>query len=131
MRELRPGLWHWQAPHPEGTPDEHLVQAVSSYALDDGERLLLFDPPGVPEELIELSGDRESAVALTAEQAAGGSPDLAWLLAGEGEGRFYAAGDRQPFGVEAFAARDRSDLILWIERVGAPTDRTALERALA
>ena len=51
MRELRPGLWHWQAPHPEWESTEPWGQNVSSYAIDDGERLLLFDPVGVPSEL--------------------------------------------------------------------------------
>ena len=44
MRELRPGLWHWQTPHPDWTPGERWPREVSSYAIDDGERLLLFDP---------------------------------------------------------------------------------------
>jgi glyoxylase-like metal-dependent hydrolase (beta-lactamase superfamily II) len=39
---------------------------VSSYAFDDGVRLLLFDPLAVPEEILELAGDREPVVALTA-----------------------------------------------------------------
>ncbi|NUT54805.1 MAG: MBL fold metallo-hydrolase [Thermoleophilia bacterium] len=66
MRELRPGLWHWQAPHPwwkEGTP---WARDVSSYALDDGERLVLFDPLAVPGELLELAAEREPVIALTA-----------------------------------------------------------------
>ena len=66
MRELRPGLWHWQAPHPEWTPDQWWPQAVSSYALDDGARLLLFDPLAVPEEILELAAGREPVVVLTA-----------------------------------------------------------------
>jgi glyoxylase-like metal-dependent hydrolase (beta-lactamase superfamily II) len=39
---------------------------VSSYAIDDGERLLLFDPLSVPEELLELAAEREPAIVLTA-----------------------------------------------------------------
>jgi hypothetical protein len=39
---------------------------VSSYAFDDGVRLLLFDPLAVPEEILELAGDREPVVVLTA-----------------------------------------------------------------
>ena len=54
MHELRPGLWHWKAPHPQWEPTEPWDQNVSSYAIDDGERLLLFDPLSVPAE-IELS----------------------------------------------------------------------------
>lgn len=66
MRELRTGLWHWQAPHPGWSPDEPWDQAVSSYATDDGERLLLFDPIAVPQQLEELAASRETAIVLTA-----------------------------------------------------------------
>src|SRR5262249_37741976 len=38
----------------------------SSYALDDGAALLLFDPLGVTEELLALAGERETAIVLTA-----------------------------------------------------------------
>ena len=44
MRELAPGVWHWEARHPEWSPGEEWDELVSSYAIDDGERLLLFDP---------------------------------------------------------------------------------------
>ncbi len=66
MRELRPGLWHWQAPHPEWSESEPWDKNVSSYAIDDGERLLLFDPISPPGELEKLAGERETAVVLTA-----------------------------------------------------------------
>jgi glyoxylase-like metal-dependent hydrolase (beta-lactamase superfamily II) len=66
VRELRPGLWHWQAPHPDWTPEEPWPQEVSSYALDDGVRLLLFDPLSVPDELLEVATSREPVVVLTA-----------------------------------------------------------------
>ena len=65
MRELRPGLWHWDAPHPEWQPSEPWGPAVSSYAIEDGERLLLFDPIAPPSELDELAADREVVVVLT------------------------------------------------------------------
>jgi glyoxylase-like metal-dependent hydrolase (beta-lactamase superfamily II) len=66
MEELRDGLWHWQSPHPEWTEDQWWPQLVSSYAFDDGARLLLFDPLAVPDELLELAADREPVIALTA-----------------------------------------------------------------
>jgi len=66
VRELRPGLWHWQAPHPEWRPSEPWDQNVSSYAIVDDERLLLFDPLGVPGEIESLVGGRETAIVLTA-----------------------------------------------------------------
>ncbi len=153
MRELQAGLWHWQAPHPDWTPSEPWRPEVSSYAIDDGVRLLLFDPLAVPSEILELAADREPVIVLTApwherdarslverlgapvfvpppdtqadlvqkygvtpEQAAGGSPDVAWLLAGDsGEGHLYSAGDRLSIGIEAFPGREHNDLLLWIE----------------
>ena len=43
MRELQPRLWWWEAAHPEWTPDDGATEGwgpeVSSYAIDDGERL--------------------------------------------------------------------------------------------
>ena len=70
-------------------------------------------PPDTQADLMRKFG-------ITAEQAGGGSPDLAWLLAeGGGEAHWYAAGDLLPVGVEAFPGREHNDLVLWIERVGA------------
>ena len=66
MRELRPGLWHWQAPHPDWRPSEPWDKNVSSYAIDDGERLLLFDPLSVPREIEARAAERETAIVLTA-----------------------------------------------------------------
>jgi hypothetical protein len=66
VRELRPGLWHWVAPHPQWRPTEPWSENVSSYAIDDGERLLLFDPLGVPSEIEALAAGREAAIVLTA-----------------------------------------------------------------
>ena len=65
MRELQTGLWHWQAPHPGWESSEPWGQEVSSYAIDDGTRLLLFDPLGVPGEIEELAAEREPVVVLT------------------------------------------------------------------
>ena len=66
MLELRPGLWHWQARHPDWEPSEPWDPNVSSYAIDDGERLLLFDPLAVPSEIEALAAERETAIVLTA-----------------------------------------------------------------
>lgn len=153
VRELGPGLWHWQAPHPEWGPDEWWPQVVSSYAIDDGARLLLFDPLALPSEVEELVSQRETAIVLTApwherdtqtlveryglrvytplpdtaeqlmeqfgltaEQAGEGSPDLRWLLSeNAGKAHPYTAGDRLPFGVEAFPGHKHNDLVLWVE----------------
>ena len=66
MRELRSGLWHWTARHPDWEEGQEWDPDVSSYAVDDGERLLLFDPLGVPGELERLAGRRDTAIVLTA-----------------------------------------------------------------
>jgi glyoxylase-like metal-dependent hydrolase (beta-lactamase superfamily II) len=66
VRELRPGLWHCKAPHPDWEPTEPWSENVSSYAIDDGERLLLFDPLAVPSEIEVRAAGRETAIVLTA-----------------------------------------------------------------
>jgi glyoxylase-like metal-dependent hydrolase (beta-lactamase superfamily II) len=66
VRELRPGLWHWEAPHQAWQSTEPWSENVSSYAVDDGERLLLFDPLALPSELEDLAAGRETAIVLTA-----------------------------------------------------------------
>ena len=70
-------------------------------------------PPDTAEDLVRTFG-------ITREEAGDGSPDLAWLLAGDGgEAHLYAAGDRLPIGIEAFLGREHNDLVLWMERGGA------------
>jgi hypothetical protein len=66
VRELAHGIWHWEAPHPEWRPSEPWDPYVSSYAIDDGERLLLFDPLAPPSKIDALVGQRETAIVLTA-----------------------------------------------------------------
>jgi glyoxylase-like metal-dependent hydrolase (beta-lactamase superfamily II) len=153
VRELWPGVWHWEARHPHWEGSVRRGQLVSSYAIDGGGHLLLFDPIAPPSEIIDRSAGRDTTIVLTcpwherdsrslmerfawplfspppdtredlmrkygvtAEEAAGGSPDLAWLRAGHtGEAHLYAAGDRLPVGVEAFPGWEHNDLVLWIE----------------
>jgi glyoxylase-like metal-dependent hydrolase (beta-lactamase superfamily II) len=152
MREVVTGVWHWEAPHPDwaGPENEALRQrlaampetlnepargVVSSYAVDDDERLLLFDPLAVPREIEQLAAARESVVVLTcpwherdtrslAERLNApvftpipddGTPDVAWLLgADRSDAHLYSAGDRLPVGVEALPGRLPNDLVLWI-----------------
>lgn len=143
MRQLRPGVWHWQSRHPDWSGEEAWPELVSSYAIEVGDELLLFDPLAVPAELLE----RATAVVLTApyherdarrlglpvhtppadtwqdwvakfgadpERVRGlESDDLDWLRAGEGEGEFHGPG-AWPFGIEAFAGREDNDLVLWL-----------------
>jgi hypothetical protein len=58
LRELQPGLWRWEAPHPDWTPTntERWGPEVSSYAID---------PVARPSELEELAADRETVIVLT------------------------------------------------------------------
>jgi len=63
VRELRPGLWHWQAPHPDWDEEQSWwPELVSSYGIELGDDFVLFDPLSVPDELRE----RATAVVLTA-----------------------------------------------------------------
>jgi hypothetical protein len=104
---------------------------VSSCAIDDGARLLLFDPLSVPEELLELAADREpvvltapwherdtqSLVGRLACRCSCRRPTLQTTMCGSrrGEADLYAAGDRLPIGIKAFPGREHNDLVLWIE----------------
>jgi glyoxylase-like metal-dependent hydrolase (beta-lactamase superfamily II) len=131
MRELRKGLWHWEAPHPEWKPSaggpDGWGPDVSCYAIDDGERLLLFDPLALPAELEELAGSRETAVVITNAWHERDARELAERLGaqvfvpppdgpGRLEGQPYAAGDRLPGGIEARPGSEPPfDHMLWLE----------------
>ena len=153
MREVTSGVWHWTAQHPdwggpenealrqrlaagEEQPYEASLGVVSSYAIDDGNRLLLFDPLAVPREIEEIAANREAVIVLTSpwherdtQSLVGrlgaqvftpapdaGDPDLAWLVGGDAsDAHLYAAGDRLPVGVEAFPGRLPNDVVLWVE----------------
>jgi glyoxylase-like metal-dependent hydrolase (beta-lactamase superfamily II) len=65
VREVRPGVWHWTARHPDWTEGEPWDPNVSSYAIE-GDRLLLFDPLEVPTELEERARERGTVIVLTA-----------------------------------------------------------------
>jgi glyoxylase-like metal-dependent hydrolase (beta-lactamase superfamily II) len=136
VRELQPGLWHWEARHPEWKEGEPWPPEVSCYALDDGERLVLFDPLAVPAELEQLAAERAPVIVLMTPwhergtqdlverlrapvfvpQPDKGSPDVAWLLGSDGfEAHVIAAGERLPIGAETFPGRQPNDLVLWLE----------------
>jgi glyoxylase-like metal-dependent hydrolase (beta-lactamase superfamily II) len=128
VQELQTGVWHWQAEHPDWKPGEEWDQVVSSYAIDDGERLLLFDPLAPPSEIDELAAGRETAIVLTCPWHARDARSLAERLGAplyvpppdEGdpnpvEGHVFSAGERLPVGVEAFPGMEPNDLVLWVE----------------
>lgn len=129
VREVAKGVWHWEAPHPDWTPEAGgWGPKVSCYAIDDGERLLVFDPLSPPAELDDLATGRQIAIVLTCtwhlRDAAGLAERLRAPLyvppADEAdpervEGHVFTAGDRLPVGVEAFPGMEPNDLVLWIE----------------
>lgn len=128
MREVQTGVWHWTATHPDWKPEEEWGPEVSSYAIDEGERLLLFDPLAPPSEIDELAAERDTAIVLTCPWHTRDARVLAERLGAplyvpppdEGdpnpvEGRVFSAGDRLPVGVEAFPGMEPNDLVLWIE----------------
>jgi glyoxylase-like metal-dependent hydrolase (beta-lactamase superfamily II) len=124
VRELQTGIWHWQAPHPEWDGPE-----VSSFAIDDGERLLLFDPIATPSLVDELAAGRVPVVVLTSPWHERDARDVVERLGAhvyvpppeEGSddpihGEVFTAGARLPAGVEAYPGREANDLMLWVER---------------
>ena len=136
VREVQAGVWHWKAPHPDWQPGEEWGPEVSSYAIDDGERLLMFDPLAAPSEIVALAAGRETAIVLTCpwhERDARtlverldapvfvpppdeAGEDVSWLGDKDHvEGHLFSAGDRLPLGVEAFPGREPNDLVLWVE----------------
>jgi glyoxylase-like metal-dependent hydrolase (beta-lactamase superfamily II) len=132
VREVQTGLWHWEAPHPEWGPGDSSLewdrQEVSSYAIEEGDRLLLFDPLAVPSEIEELAAERETAIVLTCPWHRRDAVGLAERLGvpiyvpppdppdpNPVEGHVFSAGDRLPVGVEAFPGREPNDLVLWVE----------------
>jgi glyoxylase-like metal-dependent hydrolase (beta-lactamase superfamily II) len=129
VRELQTGVWHWEAPHPDWTPASPggWGPEVSSYAIDDGERLLLVDPLAPPSEIDELAVGRDTAIVLTCawhERDARSLVerlDAAVFVPSPEEGdpikgrQLFSAGDRLPVGVEALPGKEVNDLVLWVE----------------
>jgi glyoxylase-like metal-dependent hydrolase (beta-lactamase superfamily II) len=120
VRELRSGLWHWQAPHPQWEEGEPWDPNVSSYALDDGERLLLFDPIAPPDEILALAAERETAIVLTAPWHERDSRTLAERL---GVPVYTPTPESaqelmDKFGITAEQAGDGSPDVVWLLREG-------------
>lgn len=134
-------MWHWEAPHPDWKPGAAWDELVSSYALDDGGRLLLFDPLAVPSEIERLAGQRETAIVLTCTWHARDAQNLVERLGvplyvpppgSEPDpvpGQVFSSGDRLPVGVEAFEGFEPNDLVLWVEsRRAVVAGDTLIER---
>ena len=89
---------------------------MSSYAVDDGERLLLFDPMTPPGELDALVADRETAVILTCPWHERGTEGLVERL---GLPVYTPLPDTaeylmQTYGITAEQAGDGSPDLVWL-----------------
>lgn len=132
MRELQRGLWWWETVHPEWTEKDAATAdwgpEVSSYAFDDGERLLLIDPTTPPSPVADLAAERETVIVLTCPWHERDTRSLAERFSASVfspppdsgndnplAAQVFAAGDRLPIGVEAFPGMEPNDLVLWIE----------------
>ena len=138
MHELKRGLWHWTAAHPQWTLGQPWPHEVSSYAIDDGSRLLLQDGRyyAAGDDLglgIEVFPGREhNDVALWLERA--GAVIAGDTLVDFGRGLQIADWLREKV-TRAQVADGLCPLLeLPVEVVlpahGPPADRVALERAL-
>jgi glyoxylase-like metal-dependent hydrolase (beta-lactamase superfamily II) len=128
VREVRDGIWHWESQHPEWNERQWWGPLVSSYAIDDGARLVLFDPLEPPATIDALGETRETAIVLTCPWHRRGAEALAQRYgatlyvpppdAGDPnpvDGTVYREGDRLPIGVEALPGMEPNDLLLWVE----------------
>jgi glyoxylase-like metal-dependent hydrolase (beta-lactamase superfamily II) len=132
VREVRKGISHWEARHPEWNERQWWGPLVSSYAIDDGTRLLLFDPLAPPAEVDTIARERETAIVLTCPWHRRDGETLASRYNAplyvpppdEGDpipvdGTVFREGDRLPVGVEALPGMEPNDLVLWVESHGA------------
>ena len=120
MREVVAGVWHWKGAHPDWKPGQDWDQQVSSYAVDIGEGLVLFDPVEVPAELRE----RAVAVVLTCPWHRRDAPQLGLPIhvpppdapdPDPVRGEVFRGGDTLPFGIRAFEGFEPNDLVLYVE----------------
>jgi glyoxylase-like metal-dependent hydrolase (beta-lactamase superfamily II) len=132
MLETRPGVYFWQARHPDWEANEGWEEIVTSYALDDGEQLIVIDPLAAPQDIELLAGKRETSIVLTCPWHARDAANLADRLDAriylpppdEGDpspvdGTVYAAGDDIGLGIEAIRGLEDGDLVLWIAKHSA------------
>jgi glyoxylase-like metal-dependent hydrolase (beta-lactamase superfamily II) len=120
MHEIAAGLWHWEASHPAWEASEPWNEVVSSCAVDEGGRLLLFDPLSVPAEIEALAGERETAIVLTAPWHERDAQSLVERL---GLPVYTPPPDTQrdlmkKFGVTAEQAGDGSPDLRWLREAG-------------
>jgi len=130
VQELESGLWWWEAVHPEWTAEDADTQdwgpEVSSYAIDDGEWLLLIDPTDPPSPVDDLAAERDTVIVLTCPWHERDTRKLverfgAAVFSPPPDGsddplaaEMFSAGDRLAIGVEAHPGLEPNDLVLWI-----------------
>jgi glyoxylase-like metal-dependent hydrolase (beta-lactamase superfamily II) len=132
VREVRTGVWHWEARHPEWNERQWWGPEVSSYAIDDGARLVLLDPLTPPAAIDKLAEEREPAIVLTCPWHRRDAEALAHRYGAPlyvpppdtgdpspVDGTVFREGDRLPVGVEAYPGMEPNDLVLWVESHGA------------
>ncbi len=143
MQALRPGVWHWQSPHPAWNEEQWWPHLVSSYGIEVGDDVLLFDPLSVSDEM----RGRATAVVLTAPWHERDARQLGlpvhtppadtWedWVSKFGDGLDVQLGGRTHVTRDDVVQRLRSLLDLPIELVlpahGEPQDRATLERVLS
>lgn len=129
MQEVARGVWHWTARHPEWNERQtDWGPEVSSFAIDRGDTLLVFDPVAPPALVDELAAGRQAVVVLTCPWHRRDTADLVERLGAEvfvpppdeGDpepvrGRVFQEGDTLPVGVQALSGMEPNDLALWVE----------------
>ena len=127
MLETRPGVYFWQAPHPDWVPDDGWAEIVTSYALDDGEQLVVIDPLAPPQEFEDFAAKRQTTIVLTCQWHRRDGEQLAARIEAPiyapppnrddhelpVDGIRYGPGDGLPSGIEAICGLDETDLVLY------------------
>lgn len=93
---------------------------MSSYAIDDGQRLVLFDPLAVPDEIEARAGEREPVIVLTAPWHERDAESLVERL---GAPVYTAAPDSaqdlmDKYGITREQAGDGSPDVVWLLKEG-------------
>jgi glyoxylase-like metal-dependent hydrolase (beta-lactamase superfamily II) len=101
--EVRTGVWHWEARHPEWNERQWWGPLVSSYAIDDGARLTC---PWHRREAEALANRYGAPLYVPPPDEGDPSPV---------DGTVFREGDRLPVGIEAFPGMGPNDLVLWVE----------------
>jgi glyoxylase-like metal-dependent hydrolase (beta-lactamase superfamily II) len=132
MRQVQTGVWMWQASHPAWKAGDDWPEVVTSYAIDTGPRLVIFDPIATPDEILEFAEGRDAAIVVTCRWHLRDAVALARTLGlalyvptpdaehpTPSEGVVYTAGEQLPIGVEALPGMEPWDSALWVRSRGA------------